>query len=883
MSRGLLVLLALPLAAGCFPEVDKDGAGRSDSGADERQDSDGDGFSAEEDCDDADPTVHPGATEVCDGKDNDCDGSIDPETAADAVVWYVDSDTDGYGDPTQTGQACVPPAGTVDNANDCDDTNPLANPDATEVCDAADNDCDGLVDDDDPDLDDVLTFYYADQDGDSWGDENAVVEACSAPPNHLESVGDCDDTDADVNPDAQEICDDLDNDCDGLIDDADDSNDPASIRDFYPDADGDGFGAGEWAFEGCSGMEGYAANNDDCDDTDLMVHPDATEVCDELDVDENCNGTSDDADSGLDATTTSSWYVDADEDGYGDNDDPGTLACDDPSTETELWSSSDTDCDDDDASVNPDATEVCDDDDVDEDCDGLVDDADTDTDTDTQSEWTLDADEDGYGDQSATSTLACDAPSTGTDTYVDNATDCDDSDGAIHPGATEECDEFDVDEDCDGLIDDADDSVDPSGTTTWYTDTDSDGYGDSADPGTAFCDAPASGYAATDDDCDDTDFEVNPGAQEVCSASDDDCDASTSQDSMARFVETGGTETDLSSSWAAGTSTTPVVWSSSADGVLWVCADTWYVNLSVNGDAVDILGPDGATSTILDGAETDTVVTVSSRSTVLMSGLTLQGGAEVDGAGLHVDSATVHIEDTVFTDNIATALGGAVYALDSNLTLTSTTIDLNEAASGAGIYIDGGDADPIVLDTCIVSDNAATTRGGGLFIKGGAEVELLDTEVSGNTAGEHGGGIYFDNGVLDLDTCAIESNTATTDGGGIYAKDTMNVVDTPFHSNTVGDDGGGLYIDLSKNEDVVIAGSIASSTAASSTDISTNTASDKGDAVYVKINNKTPTGTVTITTVDFGTDDLYSDTKNNTTLTPGDGASLSCTHNAGCQ
>ena len=82
------------------------------------------------------------------------------------------------------------------------------------------------------------------------------------------------------------------------------------------DADGDGFGAGEWAFEGCSGMEGYAANNDDCDDTDLMVHPDATEVCDELDVDENCNGTSDNDDVTAADAGKSNFYLDADYDTY---------------------------------------------------------------------------------------------------------------------------------------------------------------------------------------------------------------------------------------------------------------------------------------------------------------------------------------------------------------------------------------------------------------------------------------------------------------------------------------------------------------------------------------------------------------------------------------
>lgn len=104
MTRSL-PLLALLLAACAGGPVDEDG----------------DGFDSEVDCDDLDSGIFPGATEVCDEVDNDCGGDTDEPTAADALLWYVDSDGDGYGDPERFAKACDQPAGWVDNGDDCDD------------------------------------------------------------------------------------------------------------------------------------------------------------------------------------------------------------------------------------------------------------------------------------------------------------------------------------------------------------------------------------------------------------------------------------------------------------------------------------------------------------------------------------------------------------------------------------------------------------------------------------------------------------------------------------------------------------------------------------------------------------------------------------------
>ena len=109
-------------------------------------DKDGDGYDLGTDCNDLDPNVNPGESEFCDDIDNDCDGAIDESSAVDAPTWYRDVDNDGFGIPFTTVRACSLPIGYVSNSNDCNDSSASINPNATEITNGLDDDCDGLID-----------------------------------------------------------------------------------------------------------------------------------------------------------------------------------------------------------------------------------------------------------------------------------------------------------------------------------------------------------------------------------------------------------------------------------------------------------------------------------------------------------------------------------------------------------------------------------------------------------------------------------------------------------------------------------------------------------------------------------------------------------------
>lgn len=142
---------------------------------------------------------------------------------------------------------------------DCDDTDPEVNPEIlTDGCDGKDNDCDGAVDED-PDRN-----WFHDRDGDGFGGELAEV-GCAQPAGTSAWEGDCDDERPEVYPGAEEHCDQVDEDCDGQVDDGI----PAPAW-WYADADGDGAGDPATGVETCEPAPGMVANGEDCDDTNPL-------------------------------------------------------------------------------------------------------------------------------------------------------------------------------------------------------------------------------------------------------------------------------------------------------------------------------------------------------------------------------------------------------------------------------------------------------------------------------------------------------------------------------------------------------------------------------------------------------------------------------------
>jgi hypothetical protein len=173
------------------------------------------------DCNDQLAGVHPGAPEVCNGFDDDCDGETD-EDATDCLTFYRDEDGDGFGVTGDTRCRCLAePPYTAVAGGDCDDDDPDVSPVAPERCNGpgepVDDDCDGTTDGafDLP----GCTLWYADGDGDGYGRDDSAVCACAATAGHpVAAGGDCDDADGTIHPGAADICDGVDQNCDGETD-----------------------------------------------------------------------------------------------------------------------------------------------------------------------------------------------------------------------------------------------------------------------------------------------------------------------------------------------------------------------------------------------------------------------------------------------------------------------------------------------------------------------------------------------------------------------------------------------------------------------------------------------------------------------------------------
>ena len=281
------------------------------------------------DCNDAVATISPDGAEICDGVDDDCDGLVDDDdVVVEGWVYHADADGDGYGDPgapltacaqldgyvyddgdcddttAEVGQAlfywededgdgyghgslfdfvvtCTPDPGWAPEWADCDDSDPTVFPGAVETCNGIDDNCDEQEDFDDPLL--VMDLWYDDDDGDGYGDDSNTTRSCDPVVGSVPVGGDCNDGNPAMYPDALELCDGVDNDCTGTIDD------DVVYVDWYEDDDGDGYGSDGTSVFDCIPPSGYVDAPGDCDDVDAAVSPAAIEDCTTA-SDDDCDG-----------------------------------------------------------------------------------------------------------------------------------------------------------------------------------------------------------------------------------------------------------------------------------------------------------------------------------------------------------------------------------------------------------------------------------------------------------------------------------------------------------------------------------------------------------------------------------------------------------------
>jgi len=363
--------------------------------------------------------------------------------------------------------------------------------------------------------------------------------------------------------------------------------------------------------------------------------------------------------------------------------------------------------------------------------------------------------------------------------------DCDDTRADVNPDAVEVCDPADVDEDCDGLADDADPDG-AAGQSAVYVDDDGDGYGRFG-TGTARCDE-VPGTASEDGDCDDQDNTSFPGAPLRCDLADNDCDGAVTDGGLVTIVATGATGTSIQ----AALNTAPI------GGTIHVCPGTYAEALVVERPVL-VQGIGGQGATFLDAGGLARAIEVTSDS-VILADLTVLNGSADEGAGLRADGlGSLTIISVIFVGGTATGAGGNVLLrdlaafslsdvrvldgsagegggitfIDSSGLALDLIVRANQAAVGAGIYIDGG---AVTVENGLVELNVASASGGGAYVA--SDASLLDADLFDNTAAV-GAAYHVAGGLLTLTDGSVRRNIAEG-GGALFVETNLAVSNMSF-------------------------------------------------------------------------------------------------------